>query len=94
MSPEIKLLMMVAGSGFMFHITQAMFKSSTPEVSDILRQNPDIMQSISKAAMNNMSQQYHDTTQTSQNDDPIMSMMMGGIENSINNLNNSKQPTF
>jgi hypothetical protein len=88
MAPELKLLMMVAGSGFMFHLTQSLFKSSTPEVNDILRQNPDIMQSISQAAMNNMSQQFQQTTD---NKDPIMNMMMGGIKNSIEKIDTNKK---
>ena len=54
MPPEIRLLMMVAGSGFMFHLTNSLFKSATPDLQDILRQNPDIMQNISQAAMKNM----------------------------------------
>ena len=38
----------------MFHMTQSLFKSASPEIGDILRQNPDIMRSVSQAAANNM----------------------------------------
>ena len=43
MAPELKLLFMVAGSGFMFHLTNTMFKSNLPNMQDILKQNPNMM---------------------------------------------------
>jgi hypothetical protein len=55
-APELKLVMMVAGSGFMYHLTQTLFKSATPGLQDILRNNPDIMRNISQAALNSMGQ--------------------------------------
>ena len=30
MAPELKLMLMLGGSGFMFHLTNTMFKSSLP----------------------------------------------------------------
>lgn len=56
MAPEIKLIMMVGGSAFMFHLTNTLFKSSMPGLNDILKQNPNIMRSVQEAAMNQMSQ--------------------------------------
>ena len=55
-APELKLVMMVSGSAFMYHLTQTLFKSATPGLQDILRNNPDIMRNISQAALNNMGQ--------------------------------------
>jgi hypothetical protein len=52
MAPEIKLIIMLAGSGFMFHLTQSIFKSSIPGVGDIMKQNPDLMNQFAKAAAN------------------------------------------
>jgi len=54
MAPEIKLLLMLGGSGFMFHLTNTMFKTSLPGMGDILKQNPDLMQQFTKAAVNSM----------------------------------------
>ena len=51
MAPEIKLLMMLGGSAFMFHLTNTMFKSSIPGMDDILKQNPDLMNQFAKAAV-------------------------------------------
>lgn len=52
MAPELKLVLMLAGSGFMFHLTQSIFKSSIPGVGDIMKQNPDLMNQFAKAAAN------------------------------------------
>jgi len=54
MSPELKLLLMVGGSGFMFHLTNTMFKSAIPGMGDVMRQNPDLMSQFAKAAANSM----------------------------------------
>ena len=51
MAPELKLLMMVGGSAFMFHLTNTMFKSSIPGMDDIMKQNPELMQQFAKAAV-------------------------------------------
>ena len=52
--PEVKLIMMVGGSGMMFHLTNSMFKSVMPNVNDVMRQNPDLMQSMMGAVQNTM----------------------------------------
>ena len=54
MAPELKLLFMVGGSAFMFHLTNTMFKSSMPGMGDIMRQNPELMKQFASAAMNSM----------------------------------------
>lgn len=56
MSPEIKLIFQLAASGMMIHMTNTMFKSAMPGMDDIMRQNPDLMQQFTNAAMNNMNQ--------------------------------------
>lgn len=56
MAPEIELMLSLAGSAFMFHLTNSMF-NSMPNLKDIAKQNPDIlknmMQSMSAATTNN-----------------------------------------
>jgi len=56
MAPEIKLLFMLGGSAAMLHMTNTMFKSSMPGMDDIMRQNPELMQQFTQAAVNSMSQ--------------------------------------
>ena len=43
MAPELRLLLTLGGSAFMFHLTNTMFKSSLPGMDDVMRQNPDLM---------------------------------------------------
>lgn len=54
MAPELKLLFQLAGSGIMLHMTNTMFKSSIPGMDDIMRQNPELMQKFTQAAMSTM----------------------------------------
>ena len=48
---------MLGGSGFMFHLTQTLFKSSMPGMGDIMQQNPDLMKQFAKAAVGSMAGQ-------------------------------------
>ena len=54
MAPELKLLFQLTGSAIMVHMTNTMFKSSMPGMDDIMRQNPELMQQFTKAAVNSM----------------------------------------
>jgi len=56
MAPELKLLFQLGGSALMIHMTNSMFKSSMPGMDDIMRQNPDLMQQFTQAAVNSMGQ--------------------------------------
>ena len=56
-APELKLLFMLGGSAAMLHMTNTMFKSSMPGMDDIMRQNPELMQQFTQAAVNSMSQE-------------------------------------
>ena len=54
LAPELKLLFQLAGSGIMVHMTNTMFKSSLPGMDDIMKQNPELMQQFTQAAVNSM----------------------------------------
>ena len=56
MAPELKLLFQLGGSAMMVHMTNTMFKSALPNMDDIMRQNPDLMQQFQSAAVNSMGQ--------------------------------------
>ena len=68
MAPELKLLFQLGGSAIMVHMTNTMFKSSLPGMDDIMRQNPDLMQQFTSAAVNSM-----------QNTNPGFSGFMGNF---------------
>lgn len=50
MAPETKLFFSLAGSAFMFHLTQSLFKTS-PGMGDVLQQNPELMKQFAQAAV-------------------------------------------
>lgn len=56
-SPEWNLLIMLLGSGFMYHLSNTLFRSVLPNVNDIAKQNPDLMQNIANAMSSAMGQQ-------------------------------------
>ncbi len=85
MAPELKLLMMVGGSAFMFHMTNTLFKSSMPGMGDILKNNPEIMRNISQAAMNSMGENLGEDR------DDIMNMMRSGINMKADRMS-ARQP--
>ena len=91
MAPEIRLVMLLAGSGFMFHLQNTLFKSSMPGMDDIMKQNPDLMKQFAKAAVGSMAnpqQQREPEVQPnlSQNR-PEMSGPAAGLDDLINQMN-------
>ena len=53
-SPEWNLMIMLLGSGFMFHLSNSLFKSVLPNVNDVAKNNPDLMSQIASAMGNAM----------------------------------------
>ena len=62
MAPELRLLMSLAGSAFMFHLTNTMFKTSLPGLDQVMKQNPDLMRQFASATANTMNQSGNDQT--------------------------------
>ena len=54
MIPELELLMMLGGSAFMFHLTNTLFKSALPNMGEVVKDNPELMQNIAKAMATSM----------------------------------------
>lgn len=55
MAPELRLLMSLSGSAFMFHLTNSMFKQTQlPGVEQVLRSNPDLLKQFQNAAAQQM----------------------------------------
>lgn len=79
--PEVRLLMMLGGSAFMFHLTNTMFKSSLPAMGDIMKQNPDLMQQFAKATVNSMG-----------NQEPEFSNLMNNMINTQGKSNRQPMP--
>jgi hypothetical protein len=83
MAPELKLLFQLGGSAMMVHMSNTLFKSSMPNMDDILRQNPDLMRQFQNAAVNSMSQSS-----------PGLSGFMNNIINSDNQFPQPQQTNF
>jgi hypothetical protein len=50
MPPEARLVMALAGSGFMCHVSNTFLRSRMPNMDDILKQNPDLARQFATAA--------------------------------------------
>lgn len=50
MPPEARLIMSLAGSGFMCHVSNTFLRSKMPSMDDILKQNPDMARQFAQAA--------------------------------------------
>ena len=51
MAPELRLLVSLGGSAFMFHLTKKMFSSSElPKVEEVLNNNPELMKKFQEAS--------------------------------------------
>jgi len=61
-APEMRLLMSLAGSAFMFHLTNTMFKSSLPGLDQVMKQNPDLMRQFAGATAKTMQDSGTDQT--------------------------------
>jgi hypothetical protein len=57
MAPEVKLIMMLGGSAMMFHLTNSMFKTAIPNMNDVLKQNPGLVQNMMSAVQNTIQNQ-------------------------------------
>lgn len=50
MPPEARLMFMLAGSGFMFHMSNSFYRKQMPNIDEIFRQNPGLQRQFSAAA--------------------------------------------
>merc|ERR1711904_739601 len=71
MAPELKLLLSLGGSAFMFHLTNNIFKSSMPQFQNAASNNPDIINNM----MNNKS-----SNKSSNNSQPNRSGGSAGLD--------------
>ena len=81
MAPELKLMLMLGGSGFMFHLTNTMFKTSLPGMGEVFKQNPDLMNQFAKATVNTMGQS-----------EPGFANFMGDVMGARQEQNSRPQP--
>lgn len=86
MPPEMKLLFMLGGSAFMFHMTNTMFKTQMPGLEEVLKRNPDLMKQFAAATADTMKQ---NTAQTN----PLFSGLSGMFSNMFGGGNGAQEPS-
>lgn len=105
MAPELRLLMSLSGSAFMFHLTNSMFKQTQlPGVEQVLRSNPDLMKQFQNAAaqqMNNLQSMSSSMQQPQMSASPSANAAArgpgGGLFSMVGNLfgmNNGGMPSM
>ena len=105
MAPELKLLFQLSGSAIMLHMTNTMFKSSIPGMDDILKQNPELMEQFTQAAVNQMGEQspgfgnfmgdmMNQQNERSQPPAPPPSMSQGPPPQPVKTRNSSRMDNF
>ena len=79
-APELRLMFMLGGSGFMFHLSSSM-KSSIPGLDQVLKNNPGLMRQVAEATANQMH------TEQKQTGGPFAGLagMFGGMFGQKNN---------
>jgi hypothetical protein len=76
MAPELRLLMSLSGSAFMFHFTNRMLKQNeVPGVEEVLRSDPALMKQFQQSAMNRMAS----TTQAARGPGGGLFSMVGNL---------------
>ena len=75
MPPELRLLISLGGSAFMFHLTNTMFKNTLPGLDQVIKSNPDLMKHLAQATMNTMGE--NNATSGSTGGGGIGSMLSG-----------------
>lgn len=82
-APEIKLMMMLAGSAFMYHLTSNIFKSSMPQFENVMRKNPNIIPNMNS---NNQQDSSMGSKQNGGIDISKIMGMMGGLGGLMGNM--------
>lgn len=88
-SPEIKLMLMIGGSAFMFHLTNTMFKSALPGMGDIMKNNPDLMKQFASVALNQMNDNVKNNNFNNNQDTQKEMSGPVGMDELLNNNNDN-----
>lgn len=93
MAPELRLMLSLSGSAFMFHLTNSMFKQTQlPGVEQVLRSNPELMREFQQAAarqvndLNAMSMNLDSQASASASANAAMRGPGGGLFSMVGNL--------
>lgn len=68
-APEAELLLLLGGSGMMFHITQAFVSQNVPKFTDVAKESPDLADKIAKIMAERYKRGGQDAASSSSDDD-------------------------
>jgi len=92
MPPELRLLISLSGSAFMFHLTNRMFKEQKlPDVENVLKSNPELMKQFQQAAAKEYilpQNNRNDINNFSGNNNNNSSGILGMVSGLFNNIGN------
>ena len=54
MAPELQMLLMVASSAFMFHLSNSVVRNMAPDATRVMRDNPELMRQFAQASAQSM----------------------------------------
>lgn len=91
MAPELKLMFMLGGSAFMFHMTNTMFKTQMPGLDQVLKQNPELMRQFAAATAQTMQQNTSESNPLMSGISGMFSNMFGGNSSQQNQSNSTPQ---
>lgn len=90
MAPEIELMMMLAGSALMFHMSKSLFNNNF-NFNSILKQNPDLMANLMKSMQSNASSGVGITPPAVPGTTNAGGSPTPGAGNSTNNMHGSRK---
>ena len=93
-APEVKLIMMLGGSAMMFHLTNSMFKSVMPNMNDVIKQNPGLVQNMMSAVQNTVPKSQQGASEPSVDENGRREMQGPGFDISslMGNIMRPPQP--
>ena len=94
MAPELRLLISLGGSAFMFHLTKKMFSNSQlPKVEEVLQKNPDLMKKFQEASAMEYMRGNMGPSMPSMSSNKKQDIGGGDLFGMVSNLFNNNTPT-
>lgn len=94
MPPELRLLISLSGSAFMFHLTNRMFKEQKlPDVENVLKSNPELMKQFQQAAAKEYILPQQNNRKVNNYTENNSSGILGMVSGLFNNIGNGSMRT-
>jgi hypothetical protein len=71
LSPEVELLLLLGGSGLMFHLTQSFVQQNVPKFTDVAKANPNLASTIAGIMAEKYAKKEPDTSDDDSDDESV-----------------------